>query len=405
MKVLPYVNLRISSDPTLRPLTSRREIGMKSFFSWSSANRLKSFGPEHENVSQSGFGYLPGSRLTAGPRRSELIGADKCRLWDCTSKHLTYSNDLLEQAMRLAGIAGDEGEDSPAEEEEDLRLSGLSDLLPPEEMQDWDMDDLIRTPPPPFRPPPSPDESDGEGDDDQEDDNNDQDDDQSQRSTDESSQSAEDSHSNGDTMSDDTLDQESDHEQGQDDQERDDQDQGEDMSIPNNIGETLFPADTRPSYLPNEMKASAFCDLCDVPDRFRSWIEKGVPIRIDRQFSRRMYANMPEIEQQQAQLHIDALIKADLIETCGRSNFVSVPKVVPKGKVGTRLVIDYSHLTDFMEKTPFFLPSIYSMIFEKLPEVTGDQYLMKIDLASAFYHLRIRKEARHTTTFRWNDRY
>ena len=60
------------------------------------------------------------------------------------------------------GIGADEASEGAEEDLEDLRLSGLSDLSLSDDMDGWDLDDVMRMPPPPFRPPPLPDQSEDE---------------------------------------------------------------------------------------------------------------------------------------------------------------------------------------------------------------------------------------------------
>ena len=148
-----------------------------------------------------------------------------------------------------------------------------------------------------------------------------------------------------------------------------DEDQQDDGSGPQIVGDIhSYDLAFKPRYVPNRMQNQDFCDLCQVPARFQTWIMWGVPVFINKHFSRKMRGKMWHEEEIQAQAHIDALIQAELIETGLRSNFVSLPKVVPKGTASSRLVIDYSHLMEYMEKTPFYLA------------VTQEEFMIKIDL-------------------------
>ena len=63
------------------------------------------------------FDFSPASRPMAGPLRSELINEGRYKSWDSSSKHRILKGDLLEEAMRLAGIQkkgarGEEGNNS-----------------------------------------------------------------------------------------------------------------------------------------------------------------------------------------------------------------------------------------------------------------------------------------------------
>ena len=421
MNYLPIFN-RIS-----RVNTTKKRTAMSYYFFLKWQNRPSFYGKAQESEFWRDCYFSPASRPMAGPRRCELTSTDRYRCWDSVSSHRILNDDILGEAMRLAGIGADEDK---AEEEDlaDLRLSGLSDMSLPGEMEGWDLQDVLRTPPPPFRPPPPPDQSEDETDDnsqDQQDDDDQQSQDDhrdSQRdSENDTSQSAEgstkskrhdtsldselgDESTDRDSDVDKTSDQgdcQADNHSQHDDEEHQDPGSGPQIVSDNHSFDPAF----RPQYVRNKMNNQEFCRLCRVPDRFQTWITRGMPVFIDRTFSRKRLVRMCAEEELQAQAHIHALAEAGLIERCSRANFVSLPKIVPKGTSSSRLVIDYSHLTDYMVKTPFYLPSVYSVVFDKLPAVTSEHYMIKIDLTAAFYHINLTPEARHFTTFRWKDSY
>ena len=389
---------------------------MSYYYSLKSASRPTLSEKVLESDYWTDFDFSPASRPMAGPLRSELINEGRYKSWDSSSKHRILKGDLLEEAMRLAGIGADEASEGAEEDLEDLRLSGLSDLSLPDDMDGWDLDDVMRMPPPPFRPPPSPDQSEDEDEEVTDRSQGRDDRSKSQRDTDDNtSHSAEGSRKHRDSSlssdsdrgsedRDDSTDNKSDGaDDRDDDKDKDQDDQDQDLQIVSN--KHLYDPKHRPAYAPNRMDDENFCDLCDVPDRFKSWVIQGVPVYINKTFSRRKKGRMTSEEEIQAQAHIESLQKADLIELCGRSSYLSLPKVVPKGTSKSRLVIDYSHRTNFMDKTPFYLPSVYSVVFDKLPAITRDHYMIKIDLAAAFCHIKLRPEARHVTTFTWHNRH
>ena len=396
MKVDPLLNNLRSFKPILPANTSRNVTGKSYYFYLKSVTRPRLAGKALESACLIDSDYFPASRPMAGLRRSGLTNADRYKSWDYNSKHQTLNDDLLAEAMRLAGIGEDAASEEAEEDLHDLSLSGLSDLSLPDDMEGWNIDDIIHTPPPPFRLPPSPDQS--EDGDESDDNNTDQSQDQ-----DDHNKSQQDSDDKTSLSAEGSQDRET---SSTGDSDRESQDRDDDMDKTSDRGKDDNRDDDQDDEdQPNRMDNNGFCDLCDVPERFRSWISRGVPVYIDKKFSRQSRGKMTSEEEIQAQAHIEALQKADLIEMCGRANYVSLPKIVPKGRSKSRLVIDYSHLTDFINKTPFYLPSVYSVVFDKLPAITQDHYLIKIDLVAAFYHIKLKPEARHVTTFRWRNRH
>ena len=423
MKVDPLWNYLLSFRPILHASTTKNATETNYYYYLKSRSRPRPCERVPGSDCSNDYVCLPASRPMAGPRRCVLINADRHRSWDSASNHRILKGDILDEAMRLVGIgAAEDG----AEDEglDDLRLSGLSDLSLPGEMEGWDLDDVLRTPPPPFRPPPSPDQSEDDTEEEQDDSDHDNEDDRSESQRDsenDTSLSAEDSQNNshdtslhsesgGESTERDTetdkssLTQDSqadDHSDNDNDEDQQDEGSGPQIGAGPRVGAGhAYDQAFRPKYVHNQMNNQDFCDLCQVPERFQTWITRGVPVFINRTFSRKMRGRMCREEEIQAQAHINALCNAELIEKCSRGNFVSLPNVVPKGTASSCLVIDYSHLTDYMEKTPFYLPSVYSVVFEKLPAVTKEQYMIKIDLTAAFYHIALRPEAKHVTTFR-----
>ena len=392
--------------PTSQLATTRSGIGTSFYYCWKSHNKLTGLSQTPGKGSWNASECSPPWPRSAGPRRSELISVAKSTCSDWISSHkISNRPDLLEQALIEAGIIGEgDGQD---EADNDLLLDlPLSDLDWEDEYEAIDIDDILdpRTPPPPFRPPPSPDDTENE-DSEQSDQNNDGDDDRKSQHT--QSSAAEDSDADSQSDASDSAKDEQDQYSDFDEMEDDNRSQHseDETSVPNiGLGQE-YQWDFKPEYVRPDINIDKFITFCDVPDRFCQWMRQGAPLYVNWPFSKARPKNLTDTEQQQAQRHIDELIKQEIIETTGKSPFVSYPKIVPKPGGRSRLVIDYSHITEHMNKMPFLLPSVYQVVQDKVQHLQKGLFAIKVDLTNAFYHVKVKEEAKHVTVFKWKGRY
>lgn len=126
------------------------------------------------------------------------------------------------------------------------------------------------------------------------------------------------------------------------------------------------------------------------------------PVRISydktRAPSRNIFSNIPEAIKPMVEKRLRELVKTDIIEpVCDGMDmsFCSSMLAIPKGKHDIRLVIDLRGPNKYIERTPFAMPTLESI----LAKLNGATLFSTIDLSNAFFHIELDKESRHLTNF------
>ena len=94
---------------------------------------------------------------------------------------------------------------------------------------------------------------------------------------------------------------------------------------------------------------------------------------------------------------IDYLLLNNIIERAPRGPFLSFPFLIPKASGAPRLIIDYAHLTPFLNKPKISLP-LFSDILRVHPVPRGLK-AVRLDLSHAFYSLPVHDRSKFITTF------
>lgn len=113
---------------------------------------------------------------------------------------------------------------------------------------------------------------------------------------------------------------------------------------------------------------------------------------------RNIFSNIPQAIKPLVEKRLQELIAADIIEPVSEGmdvSFCSSMLAIPKGKHDIRLVIDLRGPNQYIQRTPFAMPTLESM----MAELNGAKWFSTIDLANAFFHIELDKDSRHLTNF------
>ncbi|XP_062538077.1 uncharacterized protein K02A2.6-like [Armigeres subalbatus] len=113
---------------------------------------------------------------------------------------------------------------------------------------------------------------------------------------------------------------------------------------------------------------------------------------------RNIFTNIPQAIKPMVEKRLQDLIAADIIEPVTQDmdvSFCSSMLAVPKGKHDIRLVIDLRGPNKYIQRTPFAMPTLESI----LPELNGATWFSTIDMSNAFFHIELDTESRHLTNF------
>lgn len=113
---------------------------------------------------------------------------------------------------------------------------------------------------------------------------------------------------------------------------------------------------------------------------------------------RNIFSNIPQAIKPLVEKRLKELIAADIIEPVCEGmdvSFCSSMLAIPKGKHDIRLVIDLRGPNQYIQRTPFAMPTLESI----MAELHGAKWFSTIDLANAFFHIELDKESRHLTNF------
>ncbi|MEM8863094.1 MAG: reverse transcriptase domain-containing protein, partial [Chloroflexota bacterium] len=134
----------------------------------------------------------------------------------------------------------------------------------------------------------------------------------------------------------------------------------------------------------------------------RNLVKQGYRPKSDLYYSRRPEAtnwNLDKI------LHAKAILleleENQIIEKGSHCGFQSAVQLVAKSNEIYRLVVDYKHLTKSFPKLNMTIPHIAPLL--RGIKNLSDCKMIRIDLKSAFYQVKIKEEGRHVTTFRFLD--
>lgn len=97
-----------------------------------------------------------------------------------------------------------------------------------------------------------------------------------------------------------------------------------------------------------------------------------------------------------------ALKNADIIEPTHRGPFIARSFLVPKHETETRLIIDYSAITDQLPCPKFYLSLVFQLIQRR---DFADLFPIKLDFKDAFFHIPIHKNSRYVNTFKLDNVY
>ncbi|XP_062533274.1 uncharacterized protein LOC134202244 [Armigeres subalbatus] len=126
------------------------------------------------------------------------------------------------------------------------------------------------------------------------------------------------------------------------------------------------------------------------------------PVKIDYDKSRppcrNIFSNIPQAMKPMVEKRLLELIAADIIEPVTQGmdvSFCSSMLAIPKGKHDIRLVIDLRGPNKYIQRTPFAMPTLESI----LPELNGAAWFSTIDMSNAFFHVELDRDSRHLTNF------
>lgn len=113
---------------------------------------------------------------------------------------------------------------------------------------------------------------------------------------------------------------------------------------------------------------------------------------------RNVFMNIPLAIKPLVEMRLKGLVEANIIESVTGTmdtSFCSSMLVVPKGKDDFRLVIDLRGPNQYIQRTPFAMPTLEQI----LAKLEGMTWFSTIDLSNAFFHIELDEGSRHLTNF------
>lgn len=110
----------------------------------------------------------------------------------------------------------------------------------------------------------------------------------------------------------------------------------------------------------------------------------------------RSYQRIPIALEKPVQDRLDEMERLGIIEKAPRApKYLAPMEVVPKGKTDFRIVIDMREANKAIKRVPYSMPTLESF----KTRLNGAEHFSKLDLTSAYFHVRIHEDSMPLTTF------